>query len=260
METALSPLPLYGVGTLFLAVLGSIEAGRRLGQWRHTIDADTARAGAATVEAAVFALLGLLVAFTFSGAMQRWDTRRAQVVEEANDIGTAWLRIDALPPGAQPALRALFRSYLDARLAAYAAIPELAAVERELARANELQKQIWSTAMTECLKPEGEKARLLLLPALNAMIDITTTRTVAARTHPPAVIYGLLIGLLLLSSLMAGFAMSPAPARNWVHMLCFAVAMSIGVYVILDLEFPRLGLIRIDAVDQVLHDLRADMN
>jgi hypothetical protein len=259
VPTALSPLPLYGLAGLFLAVLGCLEAGRRLGRRRHGLDSETARAGSGTVEAAVFALLGLLIAFTFAGAMQRWDTRRELVVEEANDIGTAWLRIDALPPEAQPALRALFRSYLDARLAAYAAVPDLEAVDRELARATDLQSQIWSTAMTECLKPEGDKARLLLLPALNAMIDITTTRTVAARTHPPVVVYGLLIGVLLMSSLMAGYAMSPAPTRSWLHLLCFAAAMSIGVYVILDLEFPRVGLIRIDAVDHVLHELRASM-
>jgi hypothetical protein len=53
--------------------------------------------------------------------------------------------------------------------------------------------------------------------------------------------------------------MSPAPTRSWLHLLCFAAAMSIGVYVILDLEFPRVGLIRIDAVDHVLHELRASM-
>jgi len=245
---------------LFLVVLACLEIGRLAGHRRLAADPDTARAGNATVEGAVFALLGLLVAFTFSGAMERWYWRRALVVEEANNIGTAWLRIDALPAASQPALRNLFREYLDARLAAYAAFPDVQKVRAGIAHANELQSRIWTEAMARCLEPEGEKARLLILPALNAMIDITTTRTVAAETHPPAIIYVLLILLLLVGAVMAGFAMAPAPERNWLHMLCFAAVMSVGVYVILDLEYPRVGMIRLDTVDQVLHDLRATMN
>jgi hypothetical protein len=85
---------------------------------------------------------------------------------------------------------------------------------------------------------------MLLLPALNEMIDITTTRTVAAKTHPPAVINVLLIGLVLGSALIAGSAMADDRARGWLHMLGFALAMSISVYMIFDLEYPRMGLIR----------------
>ena len=192
--------------------------------------------------------------------MQRWDVRRTLVVEESNDIGTAWLRIDLLPSDSQPALRDLFRRYLDARLAVYSALPDVEQARAELKRSEGLQSEIWSYAVTACSVPEGERARLLLLQALNAMIDITAVRTMAMLTHPPNVVYVLLVGLMLASSLVAGFAMAPAPARNWIHMLCFASAMSISVFVILDLEYPRAGLFRIDQVDQVLIDLRASMN
>ena len=85
-----------------------------------------ARAGAGVVDGAVFGLLGLLVAFTFSGAATRFDARRQLVVEEANAIGAAYLRLDVLPAAAQPALRARFREYLDSRLAAYRAVPDMA--------------------------------------------------------------------------------------------------------------------------------------
>ena len=259
MGTILGPLPMFGALALFAGVLVSLELGRAIGRWRHSTDL-VSNEGAGAVEGAVFGLLGLLVAFTFSGALQRWDSRRALVVEEANDIGTAWLRLDLLPEGSQPPLRQLFRDYLDARLATYEVLQDLPAAQRERAHSLDLQGQIWSRAVSECLKPEGEKARLLLLPALNAMIDITNTRTVATQMHPPVVIYALLVALLLASSLMAGLAMSPSPRRHVMRMLCFATAMSVGVYVILDLEFPRLGLIRIDAIDQVLRELRASMN
>jgi len=250
-----------GVGALlFLGILASLEIGRRVGRRDYGREPDTARAGTAAVEGAIFGLMGLLLAFTFSGAMQRWDARRALVVEETNAIGTAWLRIDSLPSDSQPALRELLRRYTDARLAVYRSLPDVPAARVELKKAEALQGEIWTYSMAECLKPEGDRARLLLLPALNAMIDITTNRTMALLTHPPLVIYLLLLALVLASSLMAGVAMSPSAVRSWMHMLCFAAAMSVGVYVIIDLEFPRAGLIRIDAVDQILIDLRTSMH
>jgi hypothetical protein len=106
-------------------------------------------------------------------------------------------------------------------------------VNAELARANALQRDIWSKAVAASA---GTPAAVLVLPALNQMIDITTTRTMAARMHPPAVIYVLLIGLALLGAVLAGDAMSGAKRRDWVHMATFAFAIAAAVWVILDLE------------------------
>jgi len=100
---------------------------------------------------------------------------------------------------------------------------------------------------------------MLMIPALNSMIDITTTRTMATRNHPPAVVFMLLAGLSLIASLLVGYDVSTNKGRTWFHILAFAAIMSLAYYVILDLEFPRLGLIRIDAADQVLIDLRKSM-
>ncbi|MCG3200787.1 MAG: hypothetical protein NFCOHLIN_00649 [Gammaproteobacteria bacterium] len=101
---------------------------------------------------------------------------------------------------------------------------------------------------------------MLLLAALNQMIDITTTRTMALKMHPPAVIFAVLIGPALASALAAGYAMGGGRTREWLHMLAFAAVVAITVYVIFDLESPRLGLIRIGAFDQVLVDVRESLN
>ena len=74
------------------------------------------RTGASLVDAAVTGILGLLIAFTFAGAQSRLDARRQLIVRETNIIGTAYLRLDLLPPEDQPAIRQLFRDYVDARL------------------------------------------------------------------------------------------------------------------------------------------------
>ena len=100
---------------------------------------------------------------------------------------------------------------------------------------------------------------MLLLPALNQMIDITTTRTMAAKIHPPLIIFVMLVVLTLVGALFAGYGMAAAKTRSWVHMIGFALVMAAGVYIILDLEYPRLGLIHIHAADQVLVDLRQSM-
>lgn len=94
------------------------------------------------------------------------------------------------------------------------------------------------------------------LPALNAMIDITTTRTMAMQIHPPVVIFALLSSLALASSLLVGYGMASSKGRNWLHMLGLAFVMAVSAYVILDIEYPRLGFIRVDEFDQALIELR----
>ena len=98
---------------------------------------------------------------------------------------------------------------------------------------------------------------MLLLPALNQMIDITTTRTAAAQIHQPVIIFVMLIGLALVTALLAGYNLTGGRTRNWLPMFGFAAALTI--YVIIDLEYPRLGLIRLEAIDRVLMELRATM-
>ena len=246
---------LLGIGMVAL-----IEGGRHLALRRMRRAPVGQQSGASAVDGAVFALFGLLIAFTFSGAGARFDARRALVTEEANAIGTAWLRLDLLPPAAQPDLRALFRTYLDSRLETYRKLPDLAAAQEEMARSTELQGQIWTQAVSAMRESNTTTAGMLLLPALNQMIDITTTRTMATQMHPPLVVFFMLGVLALVSALLAGHGMASGGQRSWVHVLSFATIIATTVYVIVDMEYPRFGLIRVDAVDQVLRDLRHSMN
>jgi hypothetical protein len=243
------------------AMVGFIEAGRRIGLRRARGNPQEPPSNVGAVEGAVFALLGLLIAFTFSGAAARFDARRALVTEEANAIGTAWLRLDVIPAAAQPALRDLFRQYLDSRLETYRKLPDLAAAEQEMARSAELQHRIWTHAIAAARESSTTAAGMLLLPALNQMIDITTTRFMATRMHPPLIVFVMLGTLALVSALLAGHGMAAAGGRrSWIHVIGFAAVIAATVYMIVDMEYPRFGLIRVDAVDQVLIDLRRSMN
>jgi hypothetical protein len=245
--------------SLFVGMLLLLEIGRRLRLRRMAQEQDDG-AGMGAVEGAVFSLLGLLIAFTLYGAASRFDTRRQLIVEETKAIGTAYLRLDLLLTEAQPALREHFRRYVDARLEVYRKLPDLAAAQEALATSTTLQGEIWRQAVAAVLAESAPpQAPQVLLPALNVMIDITTTQTMAPRMHPPLVIFVLLFGLALVASLLAGYGMASSKARRWLHMLSFAVVIAVSIYVILDLEFPRLGFVRVDAFDQVLVELRESM-
>lgn len=119
---------------LFCGMLFLLEVGRRIGLKRIADDPEGAHKGTGAVEGAVFALLGLLIAFTFSGAASRFDDRRRLAAEEANTIGTAYLRIDLLPAESQQEMRELFRRYLDLRLETYRNAADLEAVKVNLAQ------------------------------------------------------------------------------------------------------------------------------
>jgi hypothetical protein len=91
------------------------------------------------------------------------------------------------------------------------------------------------------------------------MIDITTTRTMALQMHPPRIIHVLLFGLALICSLLAGYRAASGQHRSWLHILGFTLITVIVVYVILDVEYPRAGLFRLAAADQVLVNVRESM-
>ena len=101
---------------------------------------------------------------------------------------------------------------------------------------------------------------MLLVPALNQMFDVAASRTAGAQMHPPAIIYAMLGLLLLAGSLLAGFGLGVGKLRNWFHALAFVLVMTLTVYVIVDFEFPRVGIIRIHGFENVLVDLRQSMN
>ena len=240
---------------LLLAMVVCIEIGYRIGQRRQGRYGD-AHEGLASMEAAIFALLGLLLGFAFAGALGRFDTRRNMVVTEANAIGTAYLRLDLAPAEDQPALRRLFRDYLDARIRVYGEPHDDTITDRLIADAAKIQERIWSTAIASLPRDSRQDVSRVLLPALNEMIDITTVRTVALHVQLPRAILALLLIVALCSAMTAGYAMAKRGRRSVLHVILYATSIAMTIYVVLDLEHPRRGLIRLDAADRILVELR----
>ena len=246
--------------SLFFLMLVAAEVGRHIGAARLARHSGELAKGSGSTEAAVFALFGLLVAFTFSGAASRFEDRRHLIADEANAIGTAYLRLDLLPSDVQAPLRELFRTYVDVRYGVYRQYEDDVATRTKLAESAELQAAIWGMASSAVLEQgTPTSTATLVLGSLNEMIDITDTREMATRNHPPLAVFLLLGTLSLACALLVGYDTSPNARRSWLHTVTFAAIVSLTVYVIIDLEFPRLGFIRVDSADVALAELRESM-
>jgi len=245
---------------LIVAMLGLMEIGRRIGVRHLTADIAESRKGLAAVDGVIFSLLGLLVAFTFYGAAERFDDRRKMVIEEADAIGSAWSRLDTLDKDDRLALQDLFRKYLDARLGTYTKPSEAAEAETSLARSQRLQDAIWQRALAACTKPLPLPAANLVIPSLNEMFRIAHARVATARIHPPMFVFGTLVALTLVSAIMVGHGMAGRKTRSLTHIVGYVITMVVVIYLIFQLEYPRLGFIHIESMDQVLVELRQRMN
>jgi len=244
---------------LFLGMVLFLEVGRRLRIRSRMKDDEGSAAGLGVVEAALFGLMALVLAFSFSGAASRFDDRRNLIVEEANDIGTAYLRIDVLPSAAQPQLREMFRRYVDTRIETYRVLPDYDSAMSLIAKSGEMQREIWNYAVAVTNDQINPQAAVILLPALNAMFDIANTRYWVTLFHPPLMIYALLAILALVCALLAGYGMAVVKTRSWIHTVGFALLLTVTIYVIVDMEYPRIGLIQVVAIDRALVDARAAM-
>jgi len=244
---------------LFVGMLACQELGRRIGIRRRRTDPDLDK-GIGAAEGAVFGILGLFLAFTFSGAGERFDERRHQIVDEANAIEKGWLRVDVLPREYRAPLRGLIRDYLDSRILIYKKIPDMKAVEAERAHAHELQRRIWDSAVAAAESSRATPPYIVLLPALDDMSEIAAKRTAATRIHPPFGVFAILAILALVGSVYSGYGMAAQKQRPWLHALGFAVVMTGAIFITLDLEYPRFGFLRIDSMDEVLVELRHTMD
>jgi hypothetical protein len=242
---------------LAFALLVLMEVGRRVGTRHLTPDISETRKGLAAVDGFVFSLLGLLVAFAFHGAAERFDARRRLVIQEAESISTAWQRLDLLTDKDRLPLQELFRQYVDNRIGVYRKLPGVSSAKGDFEELLKLQDAIWRRSIDACREPSP--AATHLIPALNQMFGLAHTRVEIARIHPPGIIFGILIALTLVSALLVGHGMAGRKSRSWTHIFGFVITMAAAIYLIFELEHPRLGLIRIDAMDQVLVDLRQTM-
>jgi CDP-diglyceride synthetase len=259
----------FAAGIAAIFFVGSVVAlhcGRTLGlRYRKHKEADS-MAGLATVEGAIFGLMGLLLAFTISGALQRFDDRRQLVLQEATAVTAAYDRLGLFEGNMAHELQSKLKDYVRARVDLYRMQHDFLLWHRVEDFSREQQDQLvlrknnlWNAAVAACPKSAYQPACSLALPALNSVFEVARMRAGASEKHPPQIIYAMLFGLGLGCSLLAGFGMAASPARSWVHMILFAGTLTVALYIVTDMEYPRLGLIRIESFDHFLADAYGQM-
>jgi hypothetical protein len=205
------------------------------------------------INGTLLGLLALLLAFSFGMANSRYDTRRQLVIEEANAIGTVILRTDVYPDSVRQLMRTYLREYVADRIAFYKAGLDVEKTVAEYIRAGEISTKIWSVA-TNYAKVDPVTTRVSeMIPALNVMIDITTTRRAAGEsTIPDSIMYFLFI-LCLCSAFLLGY--DRKNKFDWIVVIGFAIMLSATVFTIMDLDRPRSGLINMDGPNQKIIEL-----
>lgn len=199
-------------------------------------------------------LLGFLLAFTFGMANSRYDKRRELIIQEANDIGTAFLRTKVLPDSMQKIITPLFNAYLDARIDFSTGEFDLVRLERDFIKADSIGKEIWRTSVNFTDEKDAMLRMNTMIPALNAMIDITTTRRSAGESTIPDSILYFLFMLAFCSAFLLGYE-SKGKVDGFI-LGVFTIMISFTIFTILDLDRPRGGFITTSVANQKLIELQ----
>ena len=236
-------------------VLGFVAAGYLTGRFLRLRD-ETLREPVGIVQGAFFALVGLILAFGLTLAIGRYDTRRAAVVDDANTIGTTYLRAQTLAEPIRARSLQLLRQYTDASIALSLAVPTTARFGQVVARQDDLQRRLWALAGDALRNAPQDSAPRLYVETLNEMIDQQTVRIAALNNRIPNAVLALEVfgaafafGLLALYTAMHG--------RGATTVVLAGALVTLLLLVIFDLDRPTRGLIRVP--DTPLVALRESM-
>lgn len=252
-------LPLWLI-TLLLFV--SLLLARELGAWLRTrrrrtagnVDGSSGDGdGVAFSTTTVLGLLALLIGFTFSLALGRYDERRTLVLKEANALGTTWLRADLLDPQDANRVRDILRRYIDARVDFANAKSARTEVD-QFARTVSIQNELWAAAVA-AVQPFRDTPRAsLLISTTNESIDLSAERFAARQDHIPHRILRMLFVFSLLSAGLLGFERAQKRSTTTLLLLLFSLAVGL----VLDLDLPSTGAVNVPQ-DPML-DLQRSVN
>lgn len=231
----------------------AVESGYRLGKWRHARQPDEKEAPVGAMVASILALLAFVLGFTFSLAASRFEARRQVVLQEANAIGTTYLRASFLPEPQRSRVRELLREYTAGRI-----ITDDTKAGAALERANAMHQALWTQAAEAGAQAPDSIMTGLFVQSLNEVIDLHATRVlVGIRNRIPVVIWIGLISLSVLGMASVGYQAGLSATRRSPAMLCLTIAFSTVLMLIADLDRGQEGLLRVS--QQALIDARQSM-
>lgn len=249
-------LPLWGVFVVtLLLILLAHEIGYRLGAARQKAQTHEKEAPVGAMVGATLALLGFLLAFTFGLAANLFQAKREVLLDEANAIGTTYLRADFLPDEQRAAVRELLREYVDIRLAA----AETGEVDSAMARSEEIQNLLWAHASASMVESPRSVAYGLFVETLNDVIDLHAKRVmISVRSRIPPTIWIALYSIAFFAFGTMGYHGGLAAANRSFALLAVAVIFAAVMWLVRDLDTAQEGTLRVS--QQAMIDLRNSMN
>ena len=199
----------------------------------------------ATISGAIIGLLALLLAFTFAMSLSRNDLRRELVMEESNAIGTLYLRAGLLPEPERSEIRGLLRQYVDDRLDFYRAGVDENKLEQVNERTTQLQNRLWELVPSVLQKDDRTVTAALFVDSLNTVISFHSKRFEAMENHVPQGIFFLLFAVALMAALAVGYGSGIGKIRHRLPTIMLCVIVVLVTAVIMDLDRPRSGFIKI---------------
>src|SRR5262245_1132910 len=251
----LDALPLWALFiVILLIVLLSVEFGYRLGKYRRSRREEEKEAPLGTMVGATLGLLAFILAFTFGLAAARFDTRRQVLLDEANAIGTTYLRAAMLPERREE-IRTLLRNYVNTRLEAVRS----GHIEEGLRQSENIQNEVWTQAVAVGEKNPSSIVVGLFVQSLNDMIDLHAKRVQAGlRSRIPGAIWVGLFAVAALSLATMGYHAGMVGTRRSLAILAVAFTFSVVIELIADLDRPREGVLRVS--QHALIDVQRSMN
>lgn len=243
-------------GVLLVTMAVAVEVGYRIGRVRERTASDSNKAHVSAIQASLLGVLALLLGFTFSLALQRFEKRSEAVVDEANAIGTTYLRARLLPTSVRSQAQKLLHSYIDLRVRAGAITLENDAERQALLdKTNQVLDDIWGYAQQAAEDDKSPVTTGLFIQSLNEAIDSYGRRDAELSRHVPEVIWLLLYGTFLITSGVIGYSAGIAGHRPTSVTYIMIALIVVLVFIIVDLDRPRRGLIKVD--QSSLTDLKA---
>ena len=241
---------------LFAVVLGATVIGLFAGRhFRH--HSDTLRDPFSALQAALLGLVGLILAFGLALAVGRYESRRAAVVEQANAIGTTYLRAQTLmEPVRSESLDLLIR-YTDVSIRIADAVPGSAEAERAIADGDELLRELWGLGGQALDRAPTDSAPRLYVETLNETIDMQTVRVAGLGNRVPSPVLAVeVVGAAVALALFAFYL--ALVGRGVLTVVIAAALVTMLLLVTFDLDRPTRGLIEVP--DTPLTSLRASMD
>ncbi|WP_264566492.1 hypothetical protein [Flavobacterium sp. N3904] len=207
------------------------------------------------IQASFFGLVALLLSFTFNMAAVRYDNRRAVIVEEANSIRTAILCTDMYPEALKKNLLTELEKYVDFRITYYTADINEQKIDLAKRNSNQVFKKIWTAVIKDAENPEHLIRSQQMIPALNKMINVVASRDAIITAKVPKLVLYLLFIAVLLASFTVGYT-NIEKQKNHLLAIVFSITVVFTVFIILNLDRPRRGMINVNSTEQKIVELK----